>query len=126
MRKMLLAVLALAAALTAPAQQPPELRRECPDSTRLRELEYPDSMTHMRYWRPDYETMEPLEIQPAVSMTSLVLVPMNNLPSKVRVTENNSLRLIPHITLSNGQAWNWGAFPDSYLDARTLSFPMPR
>ena len=51
---------------------------------------------------------------------------MNNLPSKVRVTENNSLRLIPHITLSNGQAWNWGAFPDSYLDARTLSFPMPR
>ena len=112
MRKMLLAVLALAAALTAPAQQPPELRRERPDSTRLRELEYPDSMTHMRYWRPDYETMEPLEIQPAVSM--------------VRVTENNSLRLIPHITLSNGQAWNWGAFPDSYLDARTLSFPMPR
>ena len=89
-------------------------------------MEYPDSMTHMRYWRPDYETMEPLEIQPAVSMTSLVLVPMNNLPSKVRVTENNSLRLIPHITLSNGQAWNWGAFPDSYLDARTLSFPMPR
>ena len=57
MRKMLLAVLALAAALTAPAQQPPELRRERPDSTRLRELEYPDSMTHMRYWRPDYETM---------------------------------------------------------------------
>ena len=126
MRKMLLAVLALAAALTALAQQPPELRRERPDSTRLRELEYPDSMTHMRYWRPDYETIEPLEIPPAVSITSLVLVPMNNLPSKVRVTENNSLRLIPHITLSNGQAWNWGAFPDSYLDARTLSFPMPR
>ena len=23
-------------------------------------------------------------------------------------------------------AGNWGPFPDAYLDARTLSFPMPR
>ena len=27
---------------------------------------------------------------------------------------------------TNGQAWNWSPFPDAYLDARTLSFPMPR
>ena len=31
----------------------------------------------------------------------------------------------PRFMLSNGQASNWGPYPDSYLDARTISLPMP-
>ena len=48
------------------------------------------------------------------------------LPSRITVIDNNTLRLGQHFNLSNGQAWNWSPFPDAFLDARTLSFPMPR
>lgn len=56
---------------------------------------------------------------------SVVLTPSRNLPGRVMVLDNNTLRLGSHFGLSNGQAWNWGPYPDSFLDARTLSFPMP-
>lgn len=56
---------------------------------------------------------------------SVVLTPSRNLPSRVMVLDNNTLRLGSRFGLSNGQAWNWGPYPDSFLDARTLSFPMP-
>ena len=86
----------------------------------------PDSLAHLSPWKPDYRTMAPIRTKPAVSMTSVVVIQRENLPSRVTVIDNNTLRLGPHFNLSNGQAWNWGPFPNAYLDARTLSFPMPR
>ena len=70
--------------------------------------------------------MAPVKTKPTVSMTSVVVIQKENLPSRITVIDNNTLRLGAHFTLSNGQAWNWSPFPDAYLDARTLSFPMPR
>ena len=97
MRKMLLAAAALAVALAASAQEPKfDFRR---DSTRTSGFTLPDSLAHMSPWKPDYKTMAPVRTKPTVSMTSVVV---------------------------NGQAWNWSPFPDAFLDARTLSFPMPR
>ena len=116
MRKMLLAAAALAVALAASAQEPKfDFRRTLPDS-----------LAHMSPWKPDYKTMAPVRTKPTVSMTSVVVIQKENLPSRITVIDNNTLRLGQHFNLSNGQAWNWSPFPDAFLDARTLSFPMPR
>ena len=109
MRKMLLAAAALAVALAASAQEPKfDFRR---DSTRTSGFTLPAA---------------PMKVKPAVSMTSVVVIQKENLPSRITVIDNNTLRLGQHFNLSNGQAWNWSPFPDAFLDARTLSFPMPR
>ena len=124
MRKMLLAAVALVVALAASAQEPKfDFKR---DTTRLPGFTLPDSVAHLAPWKPDYRTMAPIRTKPTVSMTSVVVIQRENLPSRVTVIDNNTLRLGGHFTLSNGQAWNWSPFPDAYLDARTLSFPMPR
>lgn len=124
MRRMLLAAVALVVALAASAQEPKfDFKR---DTTRLPGFTLPDSVAHLSPWKPDYRTMAPIRTKPTVSMTSVVVIQKENLPSRVTVIDNNTLRLGGHFTLSNGQAWNWSPFPDAYLDARTLSFPMPR
>lgn len=124
MRKMLLAAVALVVAFAASAQEPKfDFKR---DTTRLPGFTLPDSVAHLSPWKPDYRTMAPIRTKPTVSMTSVVVIQRENLPSRVTVIDNNTLRLGGHFTLSNGQAWNWSPFPDAYLDARTLSFPMPR
>lgn len=128
MKRGILAVaFALLLGVAAPAQEPERgfkpdtlLRHTTPGFT------LPDSLAHMSPWRPDYRTMAPIRTKPAVSMTSVVVIQRENLPARVTVIDNNTLRLGPHFNLSNGQAWNWGPFPNAYLDARTLSFPMPR
>ena len=121
MRKMLLAAVALAVAVAASAQEPKfDFKR---DTTRTSGFALPDSLAHMSPWKPDYKTVK---TKPTVSMTSVVVIQKENLPSRITVIDNNTLRLGPHFTLSNGQAWNWSPYPDAYLDARTLSFPMPR
>ena len=127
---------ALFAAFSLSAQEPGRFRLVRPDSTRtgsfrlpdsLRvEMSVPDSLAHMSPWKTDFRTAAPMKVKPAVSMTSVVVIQKENLPSRVTVIDNNSLRLGSHFNLSNGQAWNWSPFPDAFLDARTLSFPMPR
>ena len=92
---------ALFAAFSLSAQEPGRFRLVRPDSTRSGSVRLPDSLR-------------------------VEVIQKENLPSRVTVIDNNSLRLGPHFNLSNGQAWNWSPFPDAFLDARTLSFPMPR
>lgn len=131
----LLLAAALAAGIPAAGQEPeldptlvePESRAEFRPDTILRHttpgFTLPDSLAHLSPWRPDYRTMTPVRTKPKISMSSVVEIQRENLPSRVTVIDNNTLRLGPHFTLSNGQAWNWSPFPDAYLDARTLSFP---
>ena len=134
MRKMLLAAAALAVALAASAQEPKfDFRRDStrtsgftlPDSLRNK-FELPDSLAHLSPWKPDYRAEGRMKVKPSVTMTSVVVIQKENLPSRITVIDNNTLRLGQHFNLSNGQAWNWSPFPDAFLDARTLSFPMPR
>lgn len=135
MKKMLI----LAALLFATVAMSQELKYKLPsrDTIRLKtDFVLPDSLAHMTPWKPDYKTMEPMKVRPAVSMTSVVVIPEDKRTSRVMVLDNNTLYLGPHFIISNGQAWNWNPFrhstfnrspyPDAYLDARTLSFPMPR
>ncbi len=85
----------------------------------------PDTLAHFSPWKPEFKPFGAKKASPVVTMTSVIVIP-GTLPSRVTVINNNTLRLGQKFNLSNGQAWNWSPFPDAYLDARTLSFPMPR
>ena len=67
-------------------------------------------------------------IAPQHNRTSYILLP--KMPAHVNVT--GPWRITPHwsISVTNGNASNWeidwGIQPSAYLDARTLSFPIPR
>lgn len=127
---------ALFAAFSLSAQEPGKFRLVRPDSTRTGSfrlpdslrvgVSIPDSLAHMSPWKTDFRTAAPMKVKPAVSMTSVVVIHKENLPSRVTVIDNNTLRLGRHFTISNGQAWNNGSFPDAFLDARTISVPLPR
>ncbi|WP_295937801.1 hypothetical protein [uncultured Alistipes sp.] len=133
---MFLIAVALLTTLALSAQEsrfrvsrPDSLRAEgfrLPDSLRVDKFELPDSLAHMSPWKTDFQNAPPMKVKPVVSMTSVVVVQRENLPSRVTVIDNNTLRLGRHFNISNGQAWNWSPYPDAFLDARTLSFPMPR
>lgn len=136
MKRVMIAVLMLLVAGLVTAQETnkygikkSESRRngvyELPDSLRNK-FEIPESQAHHSPWNPDYRTQGKMKVNPSVSMTSVIIIQKENLPERVAVIDNNMLRLGRHFTISNGQAWNNGSFPDSYLDARTLSFPLPR
>lgn len=126
MKKMLIAAAALFSVLTATAQEQKPFEYIRRDTTRNKGFKLPDSLAHLSPWREDYRTMSPVKTKPTVSMTSVVVIQKENLPSRVTVIDNNTLRLGRHFTIGNGQAWNNGPFPDAFLDARTLSMPMPR
>lgn len=64
--------------------------------------------------------------KPLSTMSSLIVVTDENLGKSIKVLQNNTLRLDRFINISNGQAWNYSPFPNGYLDARTLSMPLPR
>lgn len=115
-------------------EMPPLVRPVIPPSEKELEqkLQQLDS-AGLVHWEPTPEEVERFNLRPAVSMSSLVVIPQGSLPKKVEVLPNNVLRLSRHVTVSNGSAANWSPWPWSpwpspgaYLDARTLSMPMPR
>lgn len=123
MKKILIALLACAAVLQLPAQESRRLNFNR-DSLRIKEsFSLPDSLAHLSPWSPDTNISLPGSVKPSVTMTSVVTVNQENLPSRVTVIDNNTLRLGRFFNVGNGQAWNNGPFPNAYLDARTLSFP---
>ena len=134
MKRMFVMAVALCATLVLSAQEHRKLGLMRSDSTRKYELpdslrakfELPDSLAHMSPWKPDYRVEGPMKVKPSVSMTSVVVIQKENLPARITVIDNNTLRLGRHFIISNGQAWNNGSFPDAFLDARTISMPLPR
>lgn len=94
------------------------------------ETEYalPDSMI---VWSLEpserYERSKPdaVSIRSAVPMTSVVVILREHLPVRTMILRNNTLRIGRYLILSNGQAENWGPYPSGYLDARTISLPLP-
>ncbi len=91
-----------------------------------REFRLPDSLAHLAPWQPDYRAMSPRRPNPAVTMTSVLLLDKRRLPRRIVVLNNNAVQFGHHVVISNGQAWTNGSYLDAFLDARTLSFPMPR
>ena len=134
-RNLLCAAFVLLLSSGAPWAQPPRVSRsERPalrrdtvrsDFGEAEVLRRIDSLASRSLWQPDYRSMAPLPVQPVVSLSSVVALRGGPPPRPVRGADNMTL-LGPHFVLSNGQAWNWGPYPDSFLDARTISLPMPR
>ena len=78
-------------------------------------------------WHPESVSHEGQGSLPTVSMSSFANGLRRELPSRVFIIlPNNTLEAWGRVNISNGQAQNWGPFPNSYLDARTLSLPAPR
>ena len=136
MKRMFILAVALLAALAISAQEPNKFGLKNPIrpargsmSFPIRSVtssSFPDSLAHLSPWKPDYRAEGKMKVKPSVTMTSVVVIQKENLPSRVTVIDNNTLRLGRHFTISNGQAWNNGSFPDAFLDARTISMPLPR
>ena len=111
MKRMFILAAALLAALAISAQEPNKFGLKKPDSPRsgkyelpdsLRnKFELPDSLAHLSPWKPDYRAEGRMKVKPSVTMTSVVVIHKENLPSRVTVIDNNTLRLGRHFTISN-------------------------
>jgi len=122
--KLLLFVVALFVAAIGRAQEPPTdfLPR---DTTRSRGFRLPDSLVKFTPESSGYRE-QPFVLAPAVTMSSVRLFPEQRRSSRGMLLENNTLRLGRHFTVGNGSAWTNGTYYNAYLDARTLSMPLPR
>ena len=94
------------------------------------EFRLPDSLLHDAALEPPrLHSVEELErgltTHPLVPMSSVTVVLRDYLPVGTVVLPNNTLHLGRHFILSNGQAWDWVPGPAGYLDARTISLPLP-
>lgn len=100
-----------------------------PENGFEREFRLPDSLgirtTERWEWEEKAEDVDGVSVRSAVPMTSVVVVRQEYLPVRTMVLRNNTLRIGRYIIISNGQAENWGPYPDGYLDARTISLPDP-
>ncbi len=122
-------LLAVAAAfallLTAAAQQPDKLRLDLPDSLSLR-LHGLDTLPlpagDLRMQAPPVSWRPPL-IEP---LFPSIRIDRSGRPTRIYVINNIILQVGGYVNVTNGQAWIWSPYPNCYLDARTLSFPMPR
>ena len=95
-----------------------EMEFRLPDSLGIWTLDPPD-------WddRPAFDA--DVSVRPVVPMTSVVVVLREYLPVRTMILRNNTLRLGRYVVVSNGQAENWAPEPAGYLDARTVSLPLP-
>ena len=100
MKRMFILAVALLAALAISAQEPNKFGLKKPDSPRsgkyelpdsLRnKFELPDSLAHLSPWKPDYRAEGKMKVKPSVTMTSVVVIQKENLPSRVTVIDNNA------------------------------------
>lgn len=142
MKRIALLVVAAALAFGAAAQNrdsvgtkyeiPPILPTPPSEKELEEKLQLLDS-TAFAHWGPAFDQPSELDVKPVVTMSSLVVIPQGSLPKQVHVMPNNVLRLGRAVTLSTGNAaqwspWPWAPYPSpgAYLDARTLSMPLPR
>lgn len=123
--KYLLFVAVLLATAICRAQEPPTdfLSR---DTIRSRGFRLPDSLMNFAPEHPDRREEASFAPMPVVTMSSVRLFPEQRRSSRVMLLENNTLRLGRHFTVGNGSAWTNGTYYNAYLDARTLSLPLPR
>lgn len=66
-----------------------------------------------------------LHLQPLAPGSSIVRLEVQGLPTRIYVLNNIVLQIGGYVNLTNGQAWVFGPYPASKLDARTLSMPLP-
>lgn len=85
-----------------------------------------EAVPDIEQWLPSELFAEEMResLHPTVSMSSIMKYEREKAPRRIYILPNNALALW-RISISNGSAGNWGAPPENFLDARTLSFPVP-
>lgn len=126
MRRWIAILVVLGVSLYAAAQgERDSLRYRIDAQNGLDTLTY--TIPDINKWHPEDVTIDRNSVTPLISMTSLVTGMHRERPERVFVIlPNNTLEVWGRVNVSNGQAQNWGPYPNSYLDARTLSFPVPK
>ena len=132
MKRAVLWILALLSVQGAAAQGGGEKFAPLPsDSLRPTEwhIHYDSTLKHQLHLLPLPDTrplIGNLKLQPLVPGSSIVRLEVRGLPTRIYVLNNITLQVGGYVNLTNGQAWIFGPYPASKLDARTLSMPLPR
>lgn len=132
MKRAVLWILALLSVQGVAAQTRSESFAPLPsDSLRPTEwhIHYDSTLQHPLHLLPLPDTrplIGNLKWQPLVPGSSIVRLEVRGLPTRIYVLNNITLQVGGYVNLTNGQAWIFGPYPASKLDARTLSMPLPR
>ena len=125
----------LSAAVSVSAQQPenpdaPAIGRE--EGMAIHDYDDLDGLPDISKWLPVEQFARELQAQqmsrfaPTEFSTSMV-IPKRPKRFVVISPDNNTIKFGSSFSISNGSAGNWGVpYPSAFLDARTLSFPVPR
>ena len=115
---------------TAASQNPPEIKT--PDRKAAERIEE----YYLSKMLPDSVQIKAPSLYPADYFSpSTTMTPVISMSSLMEIRTKYALRridIVPYkirsgwFSISNGQAQNWSPYPDGHLDARTLSFPLPR
>ena len=92
-------------------------------------IHYDSTLKHQLHLLPLPDTrplIGNLKWQPLIPGSSIVRLEVQGLPTRIYVLNNITLQIGGYVNLTNGQAWIFGPYPASKLDARTLSLPLPR
>ena len=132
MKRAVLWILALLSVQGAAAQSGSEKFAPLPSGS-LRPTEwhihYDSTLKHQLHLLPLPDTrplIGNLKWHPLVPGSSIVRLEVRGLPTRIYVLNNITLQVGGYVNLTNGQAWIFGPYPASKLDARTLSLPLPR
>mgnify|MGYP001526618232 FL=1 len=130
MKRIFYSLLLAGTVWTDAGQNPPEIKT--PDrKTAERIEEY-----YLSKMLPDSVQIKAPSLYPADYFSpSTTMTPVISMSSLMEIRTKYALRridIVPYkirsgwFSISNGQAQNWSPYPDGHLDARTLSFPVPR
>ncbi len=125
MKWLLILLMASAVAATTFAQELKVPITTEPTPSITSEFSVGEGYEQMIQWEASPATMRPDRELPEVKLSEIAFDEFDAKPKGVVLTEK-SLLIGRYIYISNGQAGNNGPYPDSYLDARTISLPLPR
>ena len=126
MKKLIFVVALFLMAQGLMAQEDHPFRIQGLDTMRNRGWQLPDSMNHLVRWHSLNYRLPKVKARRMVTMTSIVVVEDAKFVNRrVDVFGDNRFHVGKRLVIFNGQAWKNSPFPDAYLDARTLSMPLP-
>lgn len=97
------------------------------EKIRLERLHLPDSaLQPLRWSEPLHQETKRAPLPEKIVLPQRIVVQLRSSSPAVYLIDNRYLMIGRHWVVTNGQASLWGIGPATYLDARTLSFPLQR
>lgn len=97
------------------------------EKIRLERLQLPDSaLQPLRWSEPLHQEAKRRPLPEKIVLPQRIVVQLRSSSPSVYLIDNRYLMIGRHWVVTNGQASLWGIGPATYLDARTLSFPLQR